>query len=199
MTGDVTINPTASCLVMTTEVSEIIAVPRLCLNIIHRFCDPCFTEDQRSCERSPGLSSMRSITCETRVSCASRQSLTRADMHPQQNVVSFGKKLLFSFLTPSDTFSSLPPSRTVCNSPNGSVNYTTSLVTSSTPTSDQHRCNTTCSQKEVTECTWLSTRRVFSEKTTFRRRWVHLRIRVKILPIPVVEEDVMVTREKVAL
>ena len=51
MTGDVTINPTASCLVMTTEVSR--AHSASCCNAdqLYRFSGPCSTEDPKLCVR----------------------------------------------------------------------------------------------------------------------------------------------------
>ena len=80
MTGDFTRNPSASCLVMTTEVllrypaSKHPFEPH-----IRRFFDPCSIIVPRSCAKSLGLSSMRFTTCVTK------------------NVVLFGKKLSSSF------------------------------------------------------------------------------------------------------
>lgn len=66
MTGDVTINPTASCLVMTTEVRP----DSRDAGADDRFCGPCCTGAQKSCGRLRGSSLTRCITCVTRVSCA---------------------------------------------------------------------------------------------------------------------------------
>lgn len=65
MTGDVTINPTATCLVMTTEVSWF----AFCMRYLtgYRFCAPCYTAARRSCAKLHGLFSTKSITCETPV------------------------------------------------------------------------------------------------------------------------------------
>ena len=65
MTGDVTINPTASCLVMTTEVCRGFV---LCLGKwsglirIVRFCGQCSTAVQKSCGRWLGSYLTRSTT-----------------------------------------------------------------------------------------------------------------------------------------
>lgn len=66
MTGDVTINPTATCLVMTTEVG--IGALNICAKADGcRFFALCCTEVPRSCARSLGLFLMRYTTCAIRV------------------------------------------------------------------------------------------------------------------------------------
>ena len=51
MTGDVTINPTATCLVMTTEVCVPPLPRKLAAADPPRFCAPCCTEAPKSCAR----------------------------------------------------------------------------------------------------------------------------------------------------
>lgn len=51
MTGDVTINPTATCLVMTTEVCSIQKALELAHANTVRFFDPCCTEALKSCAK----------------------------------------------------------------------------------------------------------------------------------------------------
>lgn len=60
MTGDVTINPTATCLVMTTEVGHSQSGKATSTNF-YRSYDQCCIEDPRLCERWHGLYSTRSI------------------------------------------------------------------------------------------------------------------------------------------
>jgi ATP-dependent RNA helicase DOB1 len=50
MTGDVTINPTATCLVMTTEVGFLTTTTEACTNL-RRFFGPCCTAGPRSCAK----------------------------------------------------------------------------------------------------------------------------------------------------
>lgn len=67
MTGDVTINPTASCLVMTTEVCLHVDLAISVIIHLHRYCDQCCIVAQKLCEKLPGSYSTKSITCETQV------------------------------------------------------------------------------------------------------------------------------------
>lgn len=66
MTGDVTINPTASCLVMTTEVCCYFII-QFAVSPSRRFCVQCFIVAPRSCERLHGLYLTKSTTCEIKV------------------------------------------------------------------------------------------------------------------------------------
>ena len=74
MTGDVTINPTASCLVMTTEASRLSSSCQFLetdldwTHVAHRFCDQCCIEVQKSCGKLHGWCLTKSTICETRVS-----------------------------------------------------------------------------------------------------------------------------------
>ena len=61
ITGDVTINPTATCLVMTTEVCIFARRNDSVVLIPCRFYVLCFTEVQRSCEKLLGSYSMKCI------------------------------------------------------------------------------------------------------------------------------------------
>lgn len=73
MTGDVTINPTATCLVMTTEVSvpfwdcQEYSQLTVCSS---RFSDLCCTVALKLCVKSHGWSLTKFITCEMPVSSA---------------------------------------------------------------------------------------------------------------------------------
>ena len=62
MTGDVTINPTATCLVMTTEVSNRGQAFMNLTDSMTRFYAQCFTGALKSCEKWPGWYSTRFIT-----------------------------------------------------------------------------------------------------------------------------------------
>jgi hypothetical protein len=135
MTGDVTINPTATCLVMTTEVCTVTGDFETML-ILFRSYDPCCIVAPRLCARSDGSSSMRFTTCGT------------------VSVESSGRRLLFCFPTRSDTSSYPLRSPMPCNSPNGSRRHTTNRATSSTLIFDQHRCKTTFSLLVPTGYIW---------------------------------------------
>lgn len=86
MTGDVTINPTASCLVMTTEVRSSL-FPRslngVLIDVEHnRFYDLCCIVVQRLCEKLVGSFSMRFITCEIKVCLlAAPSDVVSTDIH----------------------------------------------------------------------------------------------------------------------
>lgn len=70
MTGDVTINPTASCLVMTTEVlvnAATCPIPLMSYLLTCRFSETCYTAAPRSCERLLGSCLTKSTTCATKV------------------------------------------------------------------------------------------------------------------------------------
>lgn len=59
MTGDVTINPTATCLVMTTEVCSDPTRLQASILMFYRFCAQCFTEARRLCAKLLGSCSTR--------------------------------------------------------------------------------------------------------------------------------------------
>lgn len=85
MTGDVTINPTASCLVMTTEVRLLFAV-RFDSHLDNRFCVRCFIVAQKLCERLRGSYLTKFTTCETKVGYA-RSPVTCANSPIERGVV----------------------------------------------------------------------------------------------------------------
>ena len=62
MTGDVTLNPSASCLIMTTEVGDDRRIISSCISFeMIRFFDRCCIVVRKSLEKSHGLSSMKFI------------------------------------------------------------------------------------------------------------------------------------------
>jgi hypothetical protein len=162
MTGDVTINPSASCLVMTTEVScQHISVVHLGRTNSH-FRTPQILRSMlyRGSEVMREVAwvvfdeihYMRDKGKRTLVKCVN--SILLLTTHCLQTEELYGKKPLSFFLTLFVMFSFQPQSLIVCSSRNGLRSCITSHVTSSTPTSDLLLFNTTCSLREVTECTW---------------------------------------------
>lgn len=154
MTGDVTINPQASCLVMTTEILR---------SMLYR-----------------GSEIMREVAWVIFDEIHYMRDTGTLDLFYQrmafgltvivQKEVLFGRNPSFYYHTLCAMSSCQLLSRTLWSLQNGFVKYMSSLATLSIQISVPRRFNTTCFRLELMVFTWSSTKKVVSKKRTSSER-----------------------------
>ena len=184
MTGDVTINPTASCLVMTTEVGTRSYGHRLVAHSSHQILRSMLYR---------GSEVMREVAWvifdEVHYMRDKGMSLSVSSL-TAQNEASSGRKPSFYFLTRSAMSSSPPPYPIRWNLPSGSARRTNSHVTLFTQISARLHCSITSFPLDQKESTWLLTRGATFGRTIFKKQWRPWRMdRVRIRQIREVEGE----------
>jgi hypothetical protein len=180
MTGDITINPNATCLVMTTEIlrSMLYRGSELMREVAWVIYDEGAYELSKKPERLETPLDFYMHSSHTLLVFSNLQCTTCVI----PNEVSCGKSPSFYCPTVFGSSFSVRPFPMPRNLRIGFAKSIINPATSSTPTFVRSPCNTIFSLKEDRGCTWWWMKRANFEKPTFRKPWLLCSQRARMSP-----------------